>query len=298
MENTLPQTPDPSSAPAGGPQERVPQPLYNPGWIPVGFVCVGLGIITGFAEVFSDSVALSFFNSLVYLGLFLSLWQTSKTLQSYFPVQRLTTYFLIFLILWAVLCCLITPIGLWMEAIDFDSIEIKDEDMAWNFIVGGIIALVFGVLMVISATILEILVGVELQRLAKSNPTTFGFGQSAGLVTFIFAPLAFIVALISLFSEDTTLSFISTLIDCYFDIICFVLLLNFNKLFNNNHSLTSAVGTTSTPDAPKEKTAAERYEERNGKVNAVWPIIRILLLLFFFSGVLIKLIKFIIRLLR
>lgn len=278
------------------PAGRPPQPLYNPGWIPVGFVCVGLGIILSFALVFTDHPGLHIFHSLVYLRLFLSLWQTSKTLQPHYPVQRLTTYFLLCFILWAVLCCLITPIGLWMDTIDFDSIEIEDEDMAWNFMMGGIIVLVFCVLMIISGTILEILVGVELQRLAESNPTTFGFGQSAAVITFIFAPLSFIVALMFIFTEDTTLHFVSTLIACYFDIICFVLLFNFNKLFNNSHSLKPIAEQTS-PEPPHEKTAAEKYEERNGgKVNAVWPILRLLLLLLIGGSVLKNLIKFIIKL--
>uniref|UniRef100_UPI00260BEC1D hypothetical protein n=1 Tax=uncultured Rikenella sp. TaxID=368003 RepID=UPI00260BEC1D len=220
MENSLPQTPNLSSVPADGAPAVPPQKLYNPGWIPVGLVCIGLGIITGFATVFSDSVALSFFNSLAYVGVFLSLFLTFQRLEQRYPVQRLRIYFLVMMILYGVMCL-------------FSGAD-EDED----FVVG----LLLLVLVACADLVFLILTGVELRKAAKIMPAEFGFGNTAGVLLIIFTSATVFFGLIAGAIEEegedvTALWFLQVLVSTGYDVVFIILITQVNRLFDRRPAI-------------------------------------------------------------
>lgn len=243
MENSLPSTPDLSSAPSGGMPAVPPQQLYNPGWIPVGLVCISLGIITGFAEVFSDSVALSF---LSMLGVFLSLFLTFLRLERRYPVQRLRVYFLVQMILYGVMCLF------------------SGADKVEDFIIG---------LLLCAAYVFFILTGVELRKAARIMPAEFGFGKAAGTLLIVFSSVAVFFALIASAAEEdgtdaTALWFLTTLILTGCDVVLIILMTQVNRLFDRRPAIVYPPYSPTQPAAaPINPSVVPAPQDRS---NSQW----------------------------
>lgn len=262
MENSLPPTPDHTLEPTGGTPAGPPQKLYNPGWIPVGLVCIVLGIITSFATVFEDNVGLDFFNSLVYTGLFLSLFLTFQRLEQRYPVQRLRIYFLVLMILYGVMCL-------------FSGAD-KDKD----FVIGLML------LVHCACFVFLILTGVELRKAARIMPAEFGFGKTAGTLLIVFSSVAAFFGLIAIGGaaggEDTTgLFFLATLIDTGCDVVFIILMTRVNRLFDRRPAIAypyspiqpAAVPTVGTVQPQQPTTASvnpSAVSATQGWSNAQW----------------------------